>query len=789
MNSAHIRRTSGGPGRPFPAAASTMYGRGKSCRAPRTRASDRRLFHGLLAATVLSAFACVEDRTLTLAGFSDTRRVDSVGATPGDVTVRRADADAMGSADAISFDMTNTAELPDADNHPADLTEISDGGTDVFGTNVGNDLDADWDSREDQTAPWCGDGLCGAMETPCNCPNDCGEPCIGKECGPDGCGKLCGGDCVASYGYQYSCHEGTCECSLDCATKDCGSDGCGGSCGECADADTCKQGQCIGCETNCEGLQCGANGCGGTCGTCSIGYLCDGDGMCQANCSSLCLGKQCGPTGDEDECFCGDCFDDGNPCTDQTCSNDGMCAFPPNQDPCDDGVVCTVNDTCSNGTCTDFGPLDCDDGNLCTNDECHLVVGCQHSNNTVKCAPAKCEKLFHSPTVLCLNGSCPAQASLDCDDGNGCTTDSCNPMSGCLHLLNTVPCDDGDFCTVGDTCKLGGCVAGEKLDCDDTSPCTDDDCDPNSGCVHKLNTSLCDDGSDCTVGDHCKLGDCVGSSQLDCDDNSLCTTDSCDPEGGCYHSSVSDGAGCPGGNFLCAAGKCVCQPDCSGKECGSDGCGGSCGSCLCTEGCSAGLCQIECTSHKYSACHNGDDYWYDSCGQLQDKKEDCGEDYCPGFNCNAYDQSDCNPDPGFEYCFDGSYGSAQVQMQIDRISDNVLGNIGGKSVVYDAYKVRVKCDGKLYLSADSCDSGGCNGQYIDQNGTFVVTHTEAFAPTIPKKKLTCWKKNGGDSVYTSVAVWWDDLPVVYCFSPLHCDQGQYCDTSGDTATWQCESCP
>lgn len=31
-------------------------------------------------------------------------------------------------------------------------------------------------------------------------------------------------------------------------------------------------------------------------------------------------------------------------------------------------------------------------------------------------------------------------SALNCDDANGCTDDSCDPVNRCLHTANTVPC-------------------------------------------------------------------------------------------------------------------------------------------------------------------------------------------------------------------------------------------------------------------------------------------------------------------------------------------------------------
>jgi len=68
--------------------------------------------------------------------------------------------------------------------------------------------------------------------------------------------------------------------------------------------------------------------------------------------------------------------------------------------------------------------------------------------------------------------------SLNCNDGNPCTIDSCGPK-GCVHI--PVNCDDGNACTI-DSCGPKGCVH-IPVNCDDGNACTIDLCDAN-GCVH-----------------------------------------------------------------------------------------------------------------------------------------------------------------------------------------------------------------------------------------------------------------------------------------------------------------
>ncbi|HAN32717.1 MAG TPA: hypothetical protein DCQ06_14080, partial [Myxococcales bacterium] len=53
------------------------------------------------------------------------------------------------------------------------------------------------------------------------------------------------------------------------------------------------------------------------------------------------------------------------------------------------------------------------------------------------------------------------KSQKNCDDGNVCTTDSCNSKTGkCETKVNTGPCDDGSICTSGDSCIDGKCKPG-----------------------------------------------------------------------------------------------------------------------------------------------------------------------------------------------------------------------------------------------------------------------------------------------------------------------------------------
>src|SRR5207302_10093237 len=74
------------------------------------------------------------------------------------------------------------------------------------------------------------------------------------------------------------------------------------------------------------------------------------------------------------------------------------------------------------------------------------------------------------------------------NDNNPCTDDTCDTTLGCVHTPNTASCTDNNACTAGDHCVGGTCVSGSPVNCDDGDICTTDACNPSTGCTH---TSIC----------------------------------------------------------------------------------------------------------------------------------------------------------------------------------------------------------------------------------------------------------------------------------------------------------
>jgi len=424
-----------------------------------------------------------------------------------------------------------------------------------------------------------------AGATPCPPSND---PCTANACNPatgscdvsnqpDGMacedGNVCtaGDQCVGG-----ACVEGDnlCECDVDedCAPMEDG-DFCNGTlyCDKFGTFAVCKLdlNSIVECPASKE--PCKENLCLPETGDCELADLadttpCEDGSVCTVN--SICVDGECA-AGNVVQC------DDGNPCTADECDADvGCVATILNDVPCNDGDFCSAGDSCQQGVCTGGDDVTCNDGNPCTSDSCNPASGCVYSPVAGECDDDnECTE-----NDICKNGSCTGLTILECDDSNSCTYDTCDPDSGCVHTPQDLPCSDGDQCTVIDSCVQGECVGVGEPDCEDGNLCTDDSCTPGEGCVNAPNTLPCDDGSECTTNDTCGAGACVGGPAPDCDDNDVCTDDSCDPDVGCGNVVNTDfntdelncgecGNICP--EFtVCLGGDCLLV---AGQPCGGDG--------------------------------------------------------------------------------------------------------------------------------------------------------------------------------------------------------------------------
>ena len=274
--------------------------------------------------------------------------------------------------------------------------------------------------------------------------------------------------------------------------------------GECSPGETaqsCAEDCCV---PDCSGRRCGDDGCGGSCGTCELGWTCDDDGKCG-----------CEASGDE---VCDGVDNDCNGVAD-----DGFC---PEEGPCTRGVCDAA------GECTQLAV----DSRLCTDgSQCTL-------------------------TDACVSGECVGTGELDCDDGDPCTADGCDPAAGCTHEPFDGPCDDGNVCTADEACSGGRCVPGRPTDCNDGNPCTRDRCMEGTGCFSEPLS-----GTGCVLShDNCPIGEChdgtcqhkegetcTATVRDDLCDSAFEMAGECQTDGSCKVKKVPVQYSCPGCTGIC----------------------------------------------------------------------------------------------------------------------------------------------------------------------------------------------------------------------------------------------
>ena len=294
----------------------------------------------------------------------------------------------------------------------------------------------------------------------------------------------------------------------------------------CTENDRCVEGVCVGTPKDCDdGDSCTRDVCeSGMCrhfaepnGTpCDDGNECTLVDKCQ---SGRCVGSSWWDCDDSDPCTIDECVDgigcqytpyvceNDNPCTTVHCESGVGCVYTPKPGPCDDNDACTVNDRCEEGECIG-DPKDCGDGDPCTLDLCSNGV-CSNPPNHGECFDGN--HCLQGKT--CVNGQCVGGTPVNCEDYNECTADSCEPSVGCVHTpLSGKICDDHSVCTLGDSCNDKGVCTGFPIICDDGNYCSDNLCDPISGCFYRPNTLMCEDYNRCTFNDQCSNFECHGIS-------------------------------------------------------------------------------------------------------------------------------------------------------------------------------------------------------------------------------------------------------------------------------------
>jgi len=233
-------------------------------------------------------------------------------------------------------------------------------------------------------------------------------------------------------------------------------------------------------------------------------------GACGMDCSAI----------DTPDCFISVC-NEGN-----YAGPIGSCVVVPDVDGtvCDDGLFCTVEDTCQAGVCTGGPQNDCG----MTPPECTEVT-CDEGAKSCSTAP-----LVNGTTCTpgslcetggaCQNGLCVGTPK-DCFFSpvpSECFNAECNPANGMCEPVagndGQTCVDQNDLCSDGNTCSAGVCSGGSPKNCSFlTDGCDLGVCDPvNGNCTTMavMNGQVCDDLDACTTGELCTNGMCGGGSAV-----------------------------------------------------------------------------------------------------------------------------------------------------------------------------------------------------------------------------------------------------------------------------------
>ncbi len=206
--------------------------------------------------------------------------------------------------------------------------------------------------------------------------------------------------------------------------------------------------------------------------------------------------------------------------------------------PCDDGMLCTVQESCDSGSCEGGIARDCTGlANDCNAAACEEGVGCVRE----PLDGASCEDgLFCFTGDTCADGMCvgiPRDCSTAVSPTNGCQVGVCNEGSNFCQVVNvpnTIPATPCDlFCRIGGTCSSGTCIGGSTRNCTaevgdqcNTGTCdeTNDECDKVP-----LTGPVCNDNNICTSSTTCQAGTCGGGVVADVDNDGYSPV-GCPPE-------------------------------------------------------------------------------------------------------------------------------------------------------------------------------------------------------------------------------------------------------------------
>jgi len=247
-----------------------------------------------------------------------------------------------------------------------------------------------------------------------------------------------------------------------------------------------------------------------------------------------------------------DCEDDHHapPCTEWVCHKEyeweetGMCALAnmTNGTACEDHNACTETSFCYDGVCKPGDPVDCDDGNLCTLDSCDPRTGC-HNLEVEHCHECEEASDCYPPPHPPHPPHPPRQVEERYPPGHP------YPPHPPPHHYPPPPPECARYECIHMKCIMVPVENHEEESCSDGNPCTEGDICIDGQCVGEPVPGCCHYDMDCPppfssnteecMWNECdqELHECVPHYKVGgtrCSDGDWCTVgDTCDDEGNC----------------------------------------------------------------------------------------------------------------------------------------------------------------------------------------------------------------------------------------------------------------
>ena len=268
------------------------------------------------------------------------------------------------------------------------------------------------------------------------------------------------------------------------------------------------------------------------------------------------------------ECITNEDCDDGNVCTLDECIDDACVHTPePLSTPCEaDEQFCTVDHCDGQGSCVYWKDYDCDDSVICTDDSCNETTdSCDNVPNDGNCpSDTECADHYCDQLLDCQVNYDPLSTPCEADDDK-CTHDHCDGSGSCVWNYDE-PVPDPEECKSFYCDPVDGLIKEDYSDypwstsCElDDDLCTIDHCDGSGSCVWKEDVYV-PPAEEC-VSYYCDPFDGIVYPIYEdystfCElDDDLCTIDHCDGAGSCVY---LDDVDCSALDNQCQVG--VCDP-------------------------------------------------------------------------------------------------------------------------------------------------------------------------------------------------------------------------------------